>query len=86
MTLHYELQKGDALFIHHPKTGYIRAWAAQDMELFGPASMNVTINSTALPGVSAMTINVNTWDVWKQDDPDVLKKIASEFVTLEWTR
>lgn len=80
------IANGDQLWIHSPKTGWMKATAAQDLEAFGLAYLDVCVNSIRLPGVSRMTINVNTFDVFQQDDVDALQKIANEFVVPEWTR
>lgn len=80
------IANGDQLFIHSPKTGWMKARAAQDLEEFDLAYLDVFINSSALPGVSRMTVNVNTFDVWQQDDPEALEKIANAFIKPEYTR
>lgn len=81
------ISKGDELYIYSKTTGYMKAWAAEDKhEFFGLALFQVNINSKSLPGVSAMTINLNTFDAYLADNPEVLKKIAETFVQPEWTR
>jgi len=87
MTQHLAVAKGDELIIHSPKTGYLRAWALEDRgEYETVALLEVTINSALLPGISRLTINVNTFDVWAYDNIDVLKKIAAEILKPEFSR
>lgn len=83
-----EIVKGDELYIYSKTTGYMKAWAQEDKpDLFGgPALFKVHINSKSLPGVSEMTVNLNTFDAYLADNPEVLKKIAEQFVQPEWTR
>lgn len=82
-----KVEAGDSLIIHSPKTGYMRAWAREDKDEFlGIALFKVAINSAALPGVSEMTINLNTWDVWADDDIEVLKEIANTVLKPEYER
>ena len=85
---HDTFTKGDELYIWSKATGYMKAWAGEDKpERFGGlAYFKVTLNSKALPGVSEMTINLNTFDAYHADNPEVLKKIAATFIEPEWTR
>lgn len=82
------ISKGDELYIYSKTTGYMKAWAGEDKKerLGGLAYFKVSINSKSLPGVSEMTINLNTFDAYLADNPEVLKKIAQTFVQPEWTR
>lgn len=82
------ISKGDELYIYSKTTGYMKAWAGEDKKerLGGLALFQVNINSKALPGVSAMTINLNTFDAYLADNPEVLKKIAAMYIQPEWTR
>lgn len=87
MTAYGEIKKNDALILHHKDVGYVRAWAMQEPEgLGGSALFRVTVNSPLLPGLSEAVINLNLWDVYTVEDPEVLKKIAAQFVKLEWER
>lgn len=84
---HDKITKDDELYIYSKTTGYMKAWAQESKEGFtGLAYFRVAINSKSLPGVSEMTINLNTWDVWLADNPEVLKKIAESFIRPEWER
>lgn len=85
---HDAVTENDELYIWSKTTGYMKAWAGETKEnrFTGLAYFRVTINSKALPGVSEMVINTNTFDVWQADNPEVLKKIAETFVQPEWTR
>lgn len=84
---HESVTEKDQLYIYSKATGYMKAWARETKDYFqGLAYLKVEINSKNLPGVSDMTINTNTFDVWKADNPEVLKKIAEQFVQPEWTR
>ena len=87
MTQHDAVKEDDELYIYSPATGYLKAWSGETKgEYEGLAYLEVTINSKSLPGITEMTINTNTFDVWKADNPEVLKKIAETFVQPEWTR
>lgn len=83
-----DITKNDELYIYSPTLGYLKAWALEDKtERFGGlAYFKVSINSKTLPGVSEMTINLNTFDAYKSDNPEVLKKIAETFIKPEWER
>lgn len=82
-----DVTENDELYIWSKTTGYMKAWAGETKTRFqGLAYFRVTINSKALPGVSEMVINTNTFDVWQADNPEVLKKIAESFIQPEWTR
>lgn len=84
---HDKISKDDELYIYSKTTGYMKAWAYEDKEGFtGLAYFRVAINSKSLPGVSEMVINLNTWDVWLADNPEVLKKIAESFIRPELER
>lgn len=84
---HDAVSEKDELYIYSEATGYMKAWAGETRDSWtGFANLKVSINSKNLPGVSLMTINTNTWDVWLADNPEVLKKIAETFVQPEWTR
>lgn len=81
------VNENDELYIYSPATGYLKAWSMVTKgEFEGLASLKVVINSEALPGVTEMRINTNTFDVWQADNPVVLKKIADTFIKPEWTR
>jgi len=84
---HDAVNDTDELYIYSPATGYLKAWSEETKAEFeGLAYLKVAINSKTLPGVTRMTINTNTFDVWKADNPVVLKKIADTFIKPEWTR
>lgn len=81
------VNENDELYIYSKTTGYMKAWARETKDSFtGLAYLKVQINSKSLPGISDMTINTNTFDVYQADNPEVLKKIAETFVQPEWTR
>lgn len=82
------VNENDELYIYSPATGYLKAWAQESKtgRLGELAYLDVSINAKTLPGVSGMTINTNLFDVWKADNPVVLKKIADTFIKPEWTR
>lgn len=81
------VNENDELYIYSKTTGYMKAWAQETKDSFtGLAYLKVQINSKSLPGISDMTINTNTFDVYQADNPEVLKKIAETFVQPEWTR
>lgn len=87
MTQHDAVKDTDELYIYSKATGYLKAWAQETKgEYEGLAYLKVTINAKTLPGISEMTINTNTFDVWQADNPDALKKIAESFIHPEWTR
>jgi len=84
---HDDVTDGDQLYIYSKTTGYMKAWANESKNCFtGLAYLKVNLNSKALPGVSEMTINTNTFDVYQADNSEVLKKIAESFIQPEWTR
>lgn len=88
MTQHDAVKDTDELYIYSKATGYLKAWANETKtgRLVEPAYLKVTINAKTLPGISEMTINTNTFDVWQAGNPEVLKKIAESFIHPEWTR
>lgn len=87
MTQHDAVKDTDELYIYSKATGYLKAWAREIKEPYeGLAYLKVGINAKTLPGISEMTINTNTFDVWQADNPEVLKKIAESFIHPEWTR
>lgn len=87
MTQHDAVNNGDTLYIYSPKTGYLSARARETKgEFEGLAYLMVRIDSKNLPGISEMTINTNTFDVWQAENPEVLKEIAEAFIQPEWTR
>ncbi len=87
MTQHDAVKDTDELYIYSKATGYLKAWAQETKARFeGLAYLKVAINAKTLPGISEMTINTNTFDVWQADNPEVLKKIAESFIHPEWTR
>jgi hypothetical protein len=87
MTQHDAVETNDELYIYSKATGYLKAWAQQTKGVFeGMAYLKVAINAKTLPGISEMTINTNTFDVWQADNPVVLKRIAENFIHPEWTR
>lgn len=87
VSTHSDIKNRDELWVHSPKTGWMKATARQDLEEFGgSAFLDVYLASAALPGISQATINVNTFDVWQRDDPEALKKIADHFVKPEYAR
>lgn len=87
MTQHDAVETKDELYIYSKATGYLKAWSRESKGKFeGMAYLKVSINAKTLPGISEMTINTNTFDVWQADNSVVLKKIAESFIHPEWTR
>lgn len=87
MTQHDAVKDADELYIYSKATGYLKAWARETKGPYeGLAYLHVEINAKTLPGISEMTINTNTFDVWQADNSVVLKKIAESFIHPEWTR
>lgn len=87
MSIHEDgIKEKDKLYIFSPTTGFLHALALEDREPFGWATFRVAINSEALPGIQEMVINTNTFDVWKDDNPEVLKKIAQQYIKPHITR
>lgn len=87
MTQHDAVEANDELYIYSKATGYLKAWARETKGPYeGTALLRVQINAKSLPGISDMTINTNTFDVWQADNTVVLKKIAESFIHPEWTR
>ncbi len=81
------VEYGDALYLYSETTGFIRAYAEETKGPYqGLAYLKVSLNSAALPGISEMTVNTNTFDVWKADNPEVLTKIAETYIKPEYTR
>lgn len=77
----------DSLIIYHPKVGFARAWALEVPGRLGESSIfEVGVNSTNLPAISQMKINVNMWDVYHDDDSEVLDRIADAHLTLDSPR
>lgn len=84
---HDAVNEKDAIYLYSKTTGYMKGWARETKGYFeGLAYLKVEINSASLPGVSEMTVNTNTFDVWLAENPEVLKKIAESYVKPEWTR
>lgn len=82
-----DINENDELYIYSKTTGYMKAWAMETRTGWQALSyFKVGINSKSLPGVSEMTINLNTFDAYQADNPEVLKKIAESFIQPEWTR
>lgn len=88
MTQHDDVKKNDEIYIWSKTTGFMLAHAAETKEnrITGLAYFRVYLNSKALPGVTEMVINVNTWDVWLATNPEVLRKIADSFIRPEYER
>lgn len=87
MTQHDAVETNDELYIYSKATGYLLAWTKESKRPNeGLAYLRVGLNAKTLPGVSEMTINTNTFDVWQADNLEVLKKIAENFIHPEWTR
>lgn len=85
--LHEEVVKDDKLLIWSEKTGFMWGWAKEDKNEFsGLAYFQVSINAAALPGVNNMSINLNTFDVWKADNPEGLLKVAQHYVKMDVVR
>lgn len=84
---HDAVEYGDSLYLYSKTTGFIRA---QSVDIRGQyesfAFLKVALNASALPGVVEMTVNTNTFDVWKADNPEVLTKIAEAYIKPEYTR
>lgn len=87
MTQYDAVKDADELYIYSKATGYLKAWARETKGPYeGLTYLKVQINAKTLPGISDMTINTNTFDVWQADNPEVLKKIAESLIHPEWTR
>lgn len=88
MSIFDDIKKGTKLILNHPVLGFVRATAAEDYSRMAGASavFDVYVNSETLLGVSAMTINTNTWEVYDQDDPEILKKIVDKYLPKESVR
>lgn len=87
MTQYDAVKDTDELYIYSKATGYLKAYAQETKGQFeGLAYLKVYINAKTLPGISDMTINTNTFDVWRADNLDVLKRIAESFIDPEVTR
>lgn len=81
------IKAGEKVILHHKAIGFVRGTMEEDFTIGpGTAIYNVYVNSELLPGVDKMTLNVNQWELYREDDPKVLKKIATEFVKPYWTR
>lgn len=82
-----DIKEGEKLVLSHPEIGYVRATAAEDGPApIGLAFFRVYVNSSSLPGVSEMVVNVNFWDVFREDDPGLLKGILNAHVPYHMTR
>ena len=83
-----DILKGDRLILDHPVLGFVRATAAEDINRAagGSALADVYVNSESLLGVSAMTINMNTWEIYKETDPVIMKKVVDKFLPKESVR
>ena len=87
MSMHTDVKNGDELILVQSKLGFVRGWAAEDKgQLEGLAYLSVHVNSAELPGVSEMTVNVNSWDVTHANAPVILKKIAEKYVRMDLVR
>ena len=87
MSMKNDFSSGDKLILFNSKIGYVRAVAMETKAAFeGLAYFRVGVNAEALPGVSEMVINVNSWDVYPEDDPKVLKDILNMAVPYHLTR
>lgn len=81
MTMHTDVIVRQKLIIHHPELGYMKATARENKEsMEGNALLNVLVNHHRLPGVSALEINVNHWDVWDAADTVALLKIVNLYL------
>lgn len=82
------VKKSDPIILHHPKIGFVRGFAREDWEWVagGLAHFEATINSDILPGVEKMVVNTNQWNVYAADDPEILLKIAQEYVKPAYSR
>ncbi|QDH48111.1 hypothetical protein SEA_DEJAVU_105 [Microbacterium Phage DejaVu] len=87
MSMHSDVKVDQEILLYSKQFGWIRGWARESKGRFaGLASFQVSINSKAMLGVSEMTINVNTWEVYDAEDVDALKQIAKAVTVPEWTR
>lgn len=84
MAMHGDVSNDDSLYIFHEKFGFLRAWAEQDkQDLLGTSAyldVGLQTGDKILPGVAKMTINTNYWDVYAENDPEGLTKMAEYFV------
>jgi len=84
----YTFEKGDNLVLFHEKFGFVRAFAVENHSN-SPGTLaifKVGINSESLPGITAMTINTNQWNVYHEDDLEMLKKVLDAYVPYWMTR
>lgn len=82
-----DVEIDEELILYSKGTGYLKAWADETKKSFeGLAFLKVGLNSAVLPGISGMTVNTNTFDVWKAENPEALKRVADAFLKPEYTR
>lgn len=83
-----EFTKGDALILESKKFGFVRAWANEDYSRYAGdlAYFEVNVNSANMPGITQMRINTNHFEIYKDDDPVVLKRILDAHVPYWITR
>lgn len=77
-------KSGDPVILVNEKFGFVRAWIREDYERVsgGLATCLVSVNSQNMPGIGDMTINTNQWDIYKADDPALLKLLINEYIPL----
>lgn len=82
------VKQRQGIILYQPKIGFVRGTAKEDWEWHagGLARFDAYINSELLPGVQEMSVNTNIWEIYADDDPEILKKIAVEYVKPFQTR
>lgn len=78
----------DGIIIHNKKLEiYAQAWAMEDCPGLGETALfRVSLNSVDFPGISEMVINLNWWDVYRDDDVYILKRIRDVYLSREIVR
>ena len=85
--MHGNFTEKQEILLYSKQFGWIRGWSRENKgEFEGLAYLKVEINSKAMLGVSEMTINVNTWEVYDANNVEALKLIAKTVTVPEWTR
>jgi len=86
MTMFYDVKTGDKLVLFNKESnlGPIRAFAAEDKEdmIGDTAYLKVDLYASNL-GLSSMTLNVNYWDVYKDDDPKLVTVLLNYYQPLK---
>ena len=85
--MHDDLTDKQEILLYSKQFGWIRGWSRETKQQFeGLAYLKVEINSKAMLGVSEMTVNVNSWEVYDAESVEALKLIAKTVTVPEWTR